>query len=54
MTSSARAGLLTVGALVVGGLGAQCEQLGEGARGRLLEEAQGGRLTETALEGVPF
>jgi len=34
--------------------GAECEQLGEGARGRLVEEARAGRLTEISLEGVPF
>ncbi len=42
-------------ALELGGQrGAECEQLGEGARERLLEEARGGRLTETEQAGVPF
>jgi len=38
-----------------GGRGAECEQLGEGARERLLERARGSRLTEAdQQEGVPF
>jgi hypothetical protein len=38
-----------------GGRGAECEQLGEGARERLLERARGGRLAEPdQQEGVPF
>jgi hypothetical protein len=38
-----------------GGRGAECEQLGEGARERLLERARGGRLTESAQQDdVPF
>jgi len=38
-----------------GGRGGECEQLGEGARERLLDRARGGRLTEAAdQEGVPF
>ncbi len=38
-----------------GGRGAECEQLGEGARERLLEHARGGRLGEPEhQEGIPF
>jgi len=39
---------------LAGGRGGECEQLGEGARGRLLEEARTGRLSAVALEDVPF
>jgi len=42
-------------ALELGGQrGAECEQLGEGARERLLEEARTGRLTEGEQADVPF